>query len=161
MKLEIVVAVDEENGIGKNNQLLWHLPADLKHFKSITTGHPVVMGRKTFESIGRPLPNRRNVVISRQQGLRIEGVEVVNSLAAAYALLADENLVFIIGGAQIYREAIQDVEKIHLTKVHHRFEADAFFPELDPEVWQETERETHQADEKNAFSYSFLTYFKR
>lgn len=161
MKLEIVVAVDEENGIGKNNQLLWHLPADLKHFKSITTGHPVVMGRKTFESIGRPLPNRRNVVISRQQGLRIDGVEVLNSLNEAYELLADENLVFIIGGAQIYREAIQDVEKIYLTKVHHRFEADAFFPELDPVVWQETERETHQADEKNVFSYSFLTYMKR
>ena len=161
MKLEIVVAVDEAGGIGKNNQLLWHLPADLKHFKSITTGHPVIMGRKTFESIGRPLPKRRNVVISRQQGLQIEGVEVVNGLESAYALLAHEDLAFIIGGAQIYRESIQDVEKIHLTKVHHRFEADAFFPEMEPEVWQEMDRETHQADEKNAFSYSFLTYIKR
>ncbi len=161
MKLEIVVAVDEAGGIGKNNQLLWHLPADLKHFKSITTGHPVIMGRKTFESIGRPLPNRRNVVISRQQDLQIEGVEVVNSLKAAYALLAHEDLVFIIGGAQIYRESIQDAEKIHLTTVHHRFEADAFFPEMEPEVWQVVDRETHQADEKNAFSYSFITFIKR
>lgn len=161
MSLEIVVAVDENWGIGKDNQLLWHLPADLKHFKNITSGHPVVMGRKTYESIGRALPNRRNVVISRQTSLQIEGVEVVHSLEEALALLAQEAVVFIIGGAQIYRESIQKVDKIHLTKVHHLFNADAFFPALDPQVWEETNRETHQPDEKNAFSYTFSTYSKR
>ncbi|MEY3678833.1 MAG: hypothetical protein RI924_974 [Bacteroidota bacterium] len=161
MSLEIVVAVDENWGIGKDNQLLWRLPADLKHFKNITSGHPVVMGRKTYESIGRALPNRRNVVISRQTSLQIEGVEVVHSLEEALALLAQEAVVFIIGGAQIYRESVQKVDKIHLTKVHHLFNADAFFPALDPQVWEETNRETHQPDEKNAFSYTFSTYSKR
>lgn len=161
MSLEIVVAVDENWGIGKDNQLLWHLPADLKHFKNITSGHPVIMGRKTYESIGRALPNRRNVVISRQTSLQIEGVEVVHSLEEALALLAQEAVVFIIGGAQIYRESVQKVDKIHLTKVHHLFNADAFFPALDPQVWEETNRETHQPDEKNAFSYTFSTYSKR
>ncbi|MFM6954842.1 MAG: dihydrofolate reductase, partial [Sphingobacteriaceae bacterium] len=110
--LELVVAVDEQGGIGKNNQLLWHLPADLKHFKEITTGHPIIMGRKTYDSIGRVLPNRRNIVISRQTDLQIEGAEVATSLPDAISLVAHEPKAFIIGGAEIFRQAMPYVTKI-------------------------------------------------
>jgi dihydrofolate reductase len=159
--LELVVAVDEQGGIGKNNQLLWHLPADLKHFKEITTGHPIIMGRKTYDSIGRPLPNRRNIVISRQVDLQIEGVEVANSLMDAIALISNENKAFIIGGAEIFKQAMPFINKIHFTIVHHSFEADTFFESPSPSIWGATDTETHQADEKNAYSYTFITYKKR
>ncbi|MFM6975928.1 MAG: dihydrofolate reductase [Sphingobacteriaceae bacterium] len=160
MKLEIVVAIDEQGGIGKNNQLLWHLPADLKHFKEITSGHPIIMGRKTYDSIGKPLPNRRNIVITRQQDLKIEGAEVVNSLKNALELVKNENLAFIIGGAQIFNDAMHLADTLHLTKVHHRFEADTFFPEIKTQEWQETAKESHPADEKNPYKYTFITYKK-
>jgi dihydrofolate reductase len=159
--LELVVAVDEQGGIGKNNQLLWHLPADLKHFKEITTGHPIIMGRKTYDSIGRALPNRRNIVISRQADLRIEGVEIADSLNNAIALAGNENKAFIIGGAEIFKQAMPFISTIHLTIVHHIFEADTFFEKPDPSTWEAIETETHQADEKNAYSYTFITYKKR
>lgn len=161
MNLEIVVAIDEKGGIGKNNQLLWHLPADLKHFKNITSGYPIIMGRKTYDSIGKPLPNRRNIVISRQKDLKIEGTEVVNSLQAALELVSQEEKAFIIGGAQIFSDAMHLGNTLHLTKVHHTFEADTFFPEIKDAEWQETEREDHSADEKNTFSYSFITLKRR
>lgn len=156
-QLSLVVAVSENNAIGKNNQLLWHLPADLKHFKQITSGHTIIMGRKTYDSIGKPLPNRRNIVITRQQNLQIEGVEVVGSLEEAVALCANENEVFVIGGAEIYKTALPLAQKIYLTTVHQSFEADAFFPEINPNEWTETEKESHSPDEKNAFSYTFST----
>ena len=159
--LELVVAVDEKGGIGKNNQLLWHLPADLKHFKEITTGHPIIMGRKTYDSIGRALPNRRNIVISRQADLRIEGVEVADSLNNAIALVGNENKAFIIGGAEIFKQAMPFINKIHLTIVHHVFDADTFFESPSSGTWEAIETETHQADEKNAYSYTFITYKKR
>jgi dihydrofolate reductase len=159
--LELVVAIDEQGGIGKNNQLLWHLPADLKHFKEITTGHLIIMGRKTYDSIGRPLPNRRNIVISRQGDLQIEGVEVANSLSDAISLVANETKAFIIGGAEIFKQAMPFISKIHLTIVHHSFEADTFFESPSPIAWEAIETETHQADEKNAYSYTYITYKKR
>lgn len=157
MIISIVVAIAENRAIGKNNQLLWHLPADLKHFKQITSGHTVIMGRKTYDSIGKPLPNRRNIVITRQKGLSLEGVEVVNSLTEAIALCKAENEVFLIGGAEIYKTALPLTQKIYLTTVHQSFEADAFFPEINANEWAETEKESYAPDEKNALGYTFST----
>lgn len=157
MILSIVVAISENNAIGKDNQLLWHLPADLKHFKNITTGHPIVMGRKTYDSIGRPLPNRRNIVITRQHNLELPGVEVVNSVDEAIALCEAESEVFIIGGAEIYKIAMKHVDRIYLTTVHRVYEADAFFPVLDQKEWLETFKEYHSSDEKNTVAYTFST----
>ena len=157
----IVVAVAANNAIGKDNQLLWHLPADLKHFKNITSGHTIIMGRKTYDSIGKPLPNRRNIVITRQTGLQLKGIEVVNSLEEALSLCKTEDEVFIIGGAEIYRQAIPLCDKIELTRVHQEFDADTFFPELDNEVWKEVCKEDRLPDEKNKFAYTFSTLERR
>lgn len=156
-QISIVVAVSENNAIGKDNQLLWHLPADLKHFKEITSGNTIVMGRKTYDSIGRPLPNRRNIVITRSTNHQIPNVEVVNSLDAALSLCDKENEVFIIGGAEIYKYALQFTNRIYLTTVHQTYEADVFFPELNKEEWIETSKEYHPADEKNSVAYTFST----
>src|SRR6195952_4576735 len=120
----IVVAIAENNAIGKNNQLLWYLPADLKHFKDITTGHTVIMGRKTYDSVGKPLPKRRNIIITRQP-ITIEGCEVVNSIEAALALCKDEEEVFIVGGAEIYRQAMKLTDRIYLTIIHKEFDGDS------------------------------------
>lgn len=156
-KISIVVAVSSNNAIGKDNQLLWHLPADLKHFKEITTGHPIIMGRKTYDSIGRPLPNRRNIVITRNKDLSIAGVEIVGSIAEAISLCAQENEVFIIGGAEIYKHALPLTNSIYLTVVHQHYEADAFFPELNENEWATIHQEYHEADEKNSVAYTFST----
>ena len=155
--ISIVVAIAENNAIGKNNQLLWHLSADLKHFKEITSGHTIIMGRKTYDSIGKPLPNRRNIVISRNPNLNLQGVEIVGSLNEAIALCTNEKEVFIIGGAEIYKQSLPIINKIYLTTVHQTFEADAFFPALNTTEWKETDREQHQADEKNKLDYTFST----
>lgn len=157
----IVVAIAENNAIGKDNGLLWHLPADLKHFKAITSGHPIVMGRKTYESIGKPLPNRRNIVVTRQRDFAVEGVEIVHTVEAALALCKNEGEAFIIGGAEIYKSTLDLVDKIHLTTVHASFEADAFFPVLDLDKWQEISREYHAGDEKNAIAYTFSTLIRK
>jgi dihydrofolate reductase len=156
----IIVAISENNAIGKNNQLLWYLPADLKHFKQITTRHTVIMGRKTFDSVGKPLPNRRNIIITRQK-ISIEGCEVVSSINEALALCADEEEVFIVGGAEIYRQSIHLTDRIYLTIVHQKFDADSYFPEINYNEWIETEREDHQPDEKNKLAYSFITKQRR
>ncbi|TKC10788.1 dihydrofolate reductase [Pedobacter polaris] len=156
-KLSLIVAISENNAIGKDNKLLWHLPADLKHFKEITTGHPILMGRKTYDSIGRPLPNRRNIVITRSASLEIPNVEVVNNLEDAISLCAKENEVFIIGGAEIYKHALELTNRIYLTTVHQTYEADAFFPELKMNEWKEVFNEYHPADEKNSVAYTFST----
>jgi dihydrofolate reductase len=160
MTVTIVVAIGENNAIGKNNQLLWYLPADLKHFKNITTGHTVIMGRKTYDSVGKPLPNRRNIIITRKD-ITIEGCEVVKSIEDALALCADEKEVFIVGGAEIYKQSIHLSDRIYLTIVHQEFDADSFFPEINYDEWQETEREDHQPDEKNKLPYSFITLDRR
>lgn len=161
MTVSIVVAIAENNAIGKNNQLLWHLPADLKHFKQITTGHTIVMGRKTFDSIGRPLPNRRNIVVTRTAGLQIPGAEVTHSIAAALALCTEEGEVFIIGGSEIYTSALSLTDRVYLTRVHASYDADAFFPEIDFDTWKETDIEKHLPDEKNHVAYTFSTLLRK
>lgn len=161
MIVSAVVAIAEDNGIGKNNQLLWRLPADLKHFKEITTGHTVIMGRKTYESVGRPLPNRRNILITRKTDLEIPGVTVVNTLQQALDLCSDEEEVFIVGGAEIYKMAMDATNRIYLTVVHGTFDADTFFPAIDRNVWKETAEEKHEADEKNPFAYTFSTLVRK
>jgi dihydrofolate reductase len=161
MTVSIVVAIAENNAIGKNNELLWYLPTDLKHFKQITNGHPIIMGRKTFDSIGKPLPNRRNIVITRSAGLEIPGAEVCHTLAEAIALCKAEKEVFIVGGAEIYRQAINNTDKIYLTRVHAQYEADAFFPEIDQKEWKEVDTEAHQPDEKNNVAYTFSTLLRK
>jgi dihydrofolate reductase len=160
MTIQVVVIVDENNGIGKNNQLLCHMPADLKHFKKLTVGHPVIMGRKTFDSMGKPLPNRRNIVITTQD-LQIEGCEVVHSIDKALEICQGQELVSIIGGATIFEQSLHLVNTIHLTSMHHAFDADTFFPAINPDVWQITQKEDHEADEKNPYPYSFITYERR
>ncbi len=157
MIVSIVVAIAQNNAIGKNNKLLWHLPADLKHFKQITSGHTIIMGRKTYDSIGRPLPNRRNIVITRNTGLAIEGAEVVTTLDDALALCDNDEEVFIVGGAQIYEQALAKTDRIHLTTVHQNYDADTFFPEIDKQVWKVINSEDHAPDEKNVVAYTFST----
>lgn len=155
-KISIAVAVGENYAIGKNNQLLWHMPADLKFFKQTTSGHTVIMGRKTFDSVGKPLPNRKNVVITRDTELKIEGVEVVNSLDEALAITqTEEKPVFIVGGAEIYRQALPKTDKLYLTTIHHNFDADTFFPSINRSEWKVISSETHKADEKNKYNYTF------
>jgi len=160
-KLSIIAAISENNAIGKDNQLLWHLPADLKHFKALTTGHTIIMGRKTFDSIGKPLPNRRSIVVSRNTALKIEGVELAYTLEDALRLAGNEEEVFIIGGAEIYRQSLPFADKIYLTKIHQHHDADAFFPEIDPGIWEETASATFQPDEKNTIPYTFSTLERR
>ena len=160
MILSIIVAIAKNHAIGKDNKLLWYLPNDLKHFKDTTSGHTVIMGRKTFDSVGKPLPRRRNIVITRQP-IAIEGCEVVDSLQAAVALCEAEDEVFIVGGAEIYRQAIPLTDRVYLTIIDHDFEGDTFFPELNTEEWQETEREDFEPDEKNKYKYSFITLVRR
>lgn len=154
--ISIAVAIGENYAIGKNNQLLWHMPADLKFFKQTTSGHTVIMGRKTFDSVGKPLPNRRNVVITRNTELKIEGVEVVNSLEKALEITqTEEKPVFIVGGAEIYRQALPKTDTLYLTTIHHTFDADTFFPEIDRKEWKVISSEAHKADEKNKYDYTF------
>ena len=155
-QLTIVVAIDAKRGIGVNNTLPWHLPEDLAHFKRVTLGHPIIMGRKTFDSIGRPLPGRRNIVITRNPNWRHEGVEAVTSLPAAIALVGDEP-ASIIGGAQIFNESLPLADRMIVTEIEHTFECDTFFPELAPGAWLETARVTQHSD-ANGFDFSYVTY---
>lgn len=161
MMLSMIAAVGTNGALGKDNQLLWHLPADLAWFKQTTLGKPVVMGRKTFDSVGRPLPKRRNVVISRNTDLRIEGVEVCQSLDAALALLSDEPEVMIVGGAEIYRMALPMADRVYLTIVDVAPDADAFFPELPSQEWVLREERVMEPDERNAFRMQFQTWLRR
>ena len=157
----IIAAIANNNALGKNNELIWHLPADLIRFKKTTLNHYVIMGRKTFESLNKPLPNRTNVVVTRNKSYKAEGCIVVHSLKEALAVSKNEENVFILGGAKIYEQAIKFADKLDLTLVHDTFEADAFFPEIDKTVWKETSRQDLKADEKNKYNYSFVTYTKK
>jgi dihydrofolate reductase len=157
-QITLVVAIDAQNGIGVDNKLPWHLPEDLAHFKRVTLGHPIIMGRKTFDSIGRPLPKRRNIVVTRNAEWRHEGVDAVTSLADALALVGDEP-ASIIGGAQIFNESMALADRMIVTEIGHSFACDTFFPTIDPAVWTETARESHHAD-ANGYDYAFVTYEK-
>ena len=166
MKVSLIVAVSENGVIGKDNDLIWHLPKDIRFFKETTMGHHVIMGRKNCESIPhkyRPLPNRTNVIITRQSDYKAEGCVVVNSVEAALEVVKQngDSEPFIIGGGQIYKIALENnlVDRIYLTKIHHTFEGDTFFPELNSD-WKEIERIDCKEDEKHDYSYSFLTFEK-
>lgn len=154
--LTIIVATDIHGGIGINNALPWHLPEDLAHFKRLTSGHPIIMGRKTFDSIGRPLPNRRNIVISRNAGWGHDGVERVGSLEEALALVAGGGEAFVIGGAQVFEQAMPLVDKLVVTRIDRAFECDTFFPALAQGQWQEAAREDHVS--AAGLPYAFVTY---
>ncbi|MFC3108068.1 dihydrofolate reductase [Undibacterium arcticum] len=154
--LSIIVATDAANGIGVHNTLPWRLPEDLAFFKRTTTGHPIIMGRNTFDSIGRALPNRRNIVITRNPQWRHDGIESASSLAAAVQLAGD-GPAFIIGGAQIYAEALPHATRLLVTEINKRFDCDAFFPAIDPQHWKEVARELHHSAE-NDFDFAFVTY---
>lgn len=160
--IKAIVAVDENGAIGRQGDLLCHLPADMRHFKEVTMGHSIVMGRKTFESFPRrPLPGRQNLVITRSAGWQYPGVIVAHSLEQAIAM-AETDTVFIIGGAQIYEQALPVVDVLHLTLIHARWaSADVYFPALDPNQWQEVEREHHTSDHRNAYEYDFITLKRR
>lgn len=158
MSISIITAMADNRTIGINNALPWHLPADLKWFRQQTTGKPVLMGRKTYDSIGRPLPNRRNIVISRDASLHIEGCEVVDNSESALALCEGEDEVMVIGGASFYEQMLPHAKKLYLTMVHADVEGDAHFPEIDFSQWKEIERIDHKADEANTFDYSFVIY---
>ncbi|MGK0412197.1 MAG: dihydrofolate reductase [Polaribacter sp.] len=160
--ITIIAAIAKNNALGKNNDLIWHLPADLKRFKKQTTGHYILMGRNTFESIGRPLPNRTTVIITRNKNYVQDGCLIAHSLEQALEMAKEEAHVFIIGGAQIYQKAIENnlADVLDITRVHKEFDADVFFPEIDLNIWKETEREDFEMDEKNTLAHSFVRYEK-
>lgn len=161
--LTVIVAAGEKNAIGKDNELIWHLSDDLKRFKRLTNGHHIIMGRKTFESFPKPLPNRAHIVITRQNNYNApEGVIVVNSLADALDAARNDDQAFIIGGGEIYKQAMPFADKLEITRVHSTFDnADTFFPEIEVSRWKEISRKTHDSDEKHAYSFSFITYVKK
>lgn len=160
MLISLIAAASENNVIGDENEIPWHLPDDMAFFRSTTEGKPVIMGRKTFESIGHPLPKRQNIIISRQQDLVIEGCEVVSSLEEALDLAEEEGAdeACVIGGGQIYKEAIELADRIYLTRVHAKVDGDAYFPEIDEEEWEEVEHEDHPKDERHEFAFSIEQY---
>lgn len=159
--LTIIVAAGENDAIGKDNQLIWHLSDDLKRFKSLTNNHHIIMGRKTFESFPKPLPNRTHIVISRQDNYKVpQGVIVVNNLEDAIDAAKTDAQPFVIGGGEIYKQALPLAHRIELTRVHENFEADTFFPEIDSKHWKETSNTYHNKDEKHKYAFSFLTYEK-
>lgn len=165
--LSIIVAMANNHAIGKDNQLLWHLPEDLKYFKRITMGKPIVMGRKTFESIGRPLPGRLNIVITRQKDWQHEGVKVVHTIddalqvAEAKSLIDGVDEMMVIGGAEIYKTALPNADRLYLTRVDAEIDGDAFFPEVDEATWVEVDRESFSASGHNPYDYAFCLLEKR
>jgi dihydrofolate reductase len=157
----LIAAAAENNALGKNNDLLWHLPDDFKRFKALTTGHPIIMGRKTFESFPKPLPNRIHIIITREKNYRadFDNCFVVNSLEEALILSETYNdTVFIIGGGEIYALALKQANKIELTRVHESFEADTFFPELDLKRWDLIQEDYHPKDKKHKYDFTYLSY---
>lgn len=158
--ITLIAAAAENNALGKNNDLLWHLPDDFKRFKQLTSHHYIVMGRKTFESFPKPLPNRTHVIITRQKSYQYEGCIVVSSLKEALAIAPKNETVFIIGGGEIYQQSIAIADCIELTRVHTQLEADTFFPEIDLKEWQLTFEDFHPQDEKHQFSFTFQTFVR-
>ena len=161
-ELTIIVAAGENDAIGKDNKLLWDLRDDLQHFKKLTSGHHIIMGRKTFESFPKPLPNRTHVVITRQNDYQVpEGVITVSSLEDAIEISKNDSQPFIIGGGEIYKQAMPLADKIEITRVHHEFEADTFFPKIDTAIWKEVNNIFHKKDADHEYEFSFLTYKRK
>lgn len=159
--LTIIAAASENNALGKDNDLVWHLPNDFKRFKTLTSGHYIVMGRKTFESFPKPLPNRTHVIITRQKNYEVpENCIVVSSLKKAISICPENETTYIIGGGQIYKQSMEIADKIELTRVHTKVEADTFFPEIEEEDWQLIASEFHPKDEKHQFDFTYLTYIR-
>lgn len=156
MRIAAIVAMSENYVIGHNNQLPWHLPADLRHFKNVTTGKPILMGRKTYESIGRPLPNRYNIVVTRDANFEAPGCLVVNSIETGLAAVAEQDEVYVIGGALLYQQMLPRIQRLYVTIIHHEFMGDTYFPAISPNDWREVERIDHKADEQNLYPYSFV-----
>lgn len=163
MRISLIVAASENNVIGKDSALPWDLPNDLRRFREITNGHHIIMGRKTYESIGQSLPNRQNVVISHNPKFKASGADVVSSLTEALALAKErgEKEAFVIGGGQIFAEALPLADRIYITRIHAMVEGDAFFPALDPAQWEEVEKEEHEPDVRHLQAYTFLIYERR
>ena len=158
--ISIIAAMDENHLIGANNDLPWHLPADLQRVKQLTTGNSIILGRKNHESIGRPLPNRKNIVVTRDIHYEAPGCTVVNSIDAAIDA-ADGDEIFIFGGANIYQQTLDIAQKMYLTFIHETFDGDTYFPDYDTDQWIETSRESHQPDEKNKYAYTFITLTRK
>ena len=158
--ISLIAAVDERGGLGCNNQLLCHLPADLLYFKQTTMGKPIIMGRRTFESIGRPLPGRKNIVLSHSSNT-IDGVTVLDSLEKAISSTSEESEVMIIGGANLFSQAIDIAQRIYLTRIQHVFSADVYFPDINDLVWNCRNEEFRQHDEKNTYDMTFLIYDRK
>ncbi len=161
--LSIIVAISKNNVIGKDNKLIWHLPEDLKRFKKLTTGHTIIMGRKTFESLGRVLPNRKHIVITNNANIQIEdeNVELIHDIKMLNKYINSEEENFIIGGATIYKLLMPYAKKMYITRINEEFEGDVYFPELDKKVWKEIEREKGIRNEKNPFNYEYVTYIRK
>ena len=159
--ITLIAAVAENNALGKDNQLLWHLSDDFKRFKSITSGHHIIMGRKTFESFPKPLPNRTHVIVTRQKEYTSQNCIVVDSLQSAIAICPKGEEIFIIGGGEIYNQSIEIADKLDITKVHHAFNADTFFPEIDLKKWKLISAEFHPKDEKHLFDFTFQTFLRK
>jgi dihydrofolate reductase len=162
----MIVAMGENRVIGSEGKMLWHLPTDFRRFKDLTMGHPIIMGRKTFESIGKPLPGRKNIVVTRNKDFHAEGIFTAPSLSEAFRLADrmnpdDANDIFVIGGAEIYGMALSHAKRLYVTNVHGAFKGDTFFPEILAEDWTLTSSEPHQKDEKNDFDFDFLIYDKK
>ena len=157
----MIAAVAENNALGKNNDLLWHLPNDFKRFKEITSGHHIIMGRKTFESFPKPLPNRTHVIITRQKDFKYEGCIVVQNLEKAISVCPKDENLFIIGGGEIYQQSISFADQLDITRVHHSFEADVYFPDIDPEIWELSSETFHSKDERHLFDYTFQTFVRK
>lgn len=156
----MIAAVAENNALGKNNELVWHLPNDFKRFKSLTTGHHIIMGRKTFESFPKPLPNRTHVVITRNKDYNPEGCIVVDSIEKAIAICPENETSYIIGGGEIYNLGLPFADQLEITRVHHSFDADAFFPEINFNDWKEIQTEFNPTDDKHQFAYTYQTFVK-
>ncbi|UAB81567.1 dihydrofolate reductase [Marixanthomonas sp. SCSIO 43207] len=159
--ITLIAAAGENNELGKDNDLVWHLPDDFKRFKKLTTGHHIIMGRKTFESFPKPLPNRTHIVITRNKNYQKEGAVVVHSLDEALLKAQNDPQPFVIGGGEIYKVAIDTADKIELTRVHGTFEADTYFPKIDMNKWQLISEEKHPKDDKHNYAFSYLTYERR
>ena len=161
--LVMIAAAGEDNSLGLDNELLWHLPDDFKRFKQLTTGHKIIMGRKTFESFPKPLPNRIHIIITRNRDYQVDHPQctVVHTLEEALKLVENEEQAFIIGGGEIYTQALPHTQKIELTRVHARFEADTYFPEIDPSEWELVKEEQHPKDERHKYPFSYLTYTRK
>lgn len=163
MILSLLVAASENNVIGKENKLPWHLPDDLKYFKNLTWGLPILMGRKTFESIGKPLPGRKSIVITRDKNWKHEGVETVHSIAEAVAKAENFGAkeIFVVGGAQIFNTALSSANRIYFTRIHHRFDGDVFFPGISESEWQLASDRFSAADEKNAYDRTYQVWERK